>query len=157
MSVANVLRAVVTNLGDSVVAAQAFNEPETTFVADVAALQLVNDSEQTPLICRSFLSYAENRQLSQCLIIQFNLLSTLEPPSYYVPFLPPPRKMKNDISRSPLSCPVPLPHKSISLTLNIHIILVSPQESVLLYDYRHEGPIAIMRPLLMLPIKSADN
>ena len=67
----------------------------------------------------------------------------------------------NDISEnpswSPLSCPVPLPRTSLSLTLNVRSTLLSPQESVLLRYYRHERPIAIVRPVLMSPIKSAGN
>ena len=35
--------------------------------------------------------------------------------------------------------------------------IVSPQESVLLRYYRHERPIAIVRPVLKYPIKSMDN
>ena len=71
------------------------------------------------------------------------------------------RRMVNDISenpsRSPLSCLVPLPRTLISLTLNVRTTLILPQESVWLRYYRHERPIAMVRPVLMSPIKSADN
>ena len=73
----------------------------------------------------------------------------------------PPRKMMNDISEnpswSPLSCPVPIPRMSITVPFNIHVTLILPQESVLPRHYRHERPIAIVRPVLMLQIKSMDN
>ena len=61
--------------------------------------------------------------------------------------IPFPRKMMNDISEnpswSPLSCPVPLLCKLLSLALIVRATLVSPQESVLSRYYRHERPIVI--------------
>ena len=67
----------------------------------------------------------------------------------------------NDISEipswSPLSCPAPLSHSSITVPLIIYPTLVSPQESVLSRYYRHECSIAIVRPVRMDRIKSMDN
>ena len=72
-----------------------------------------------------------------------------------------PRNMMNDISEnpswSPLFCPASNSHLSFIVPLNVRSTLVSPQESVLLHVYRHERPIAIVRPVLMSPIKSAGN
>ena len=45
----------------------------------------------------------------------------------------------------------------ISLNPNNRTTLVSPQKSVLLRYFRHERPIAIVRPVLKYPIKSMDN
>ena len=72
-----------------------------------------------------------------------------------------PRNMMNDISEnpswSPLSCPSHISHLPITVTLNARFTLVSPQESVRRRYYRHERPVAIVRPALKYPIKTMDN
>ena len=69
--------------------------------------------------------------------------------------------MINDISenpkRSPLSYPARISHSPITVTLSVRFTLVSPQESVPSRYYRHERPIAMVRPVLKYPIKAVDN
>ena len=144
-------------LSDFLIAAQPVNQPEGTFVA---ALQSVNKSESKAIdmslvpVSRRAPSTAQESDTSFILTLDAQIILMSRPTSLS-------RKLKNDISEnpswSPLSCPVPLSRTFITFTLNVCPTLTSPQKSVLFYHYRHECPIAIVRPVLMLPIKSMGN
>ena len=105
---------VAITLSDSLIVAQTVEQPESTIVANVAALQPVNESEVDAIDM------------------------SLVPVSYHEP-------SPNLESDSP-----------IGPTLNVRATLVSLQESVLLRYYRHERPIAIVRPVLKTPTKLAE-
>ena len=139
---------VAIKLCDSLIVAQTVDQPES----NIAALQPVIESEVEAIdmsfvfaLCQE-LSIAQESNNSIVPTLNTRIILISRPISF-------PRKMMNDISenpsRSPLSCPVPHSHKPIILVFNIRTTFVSPPESVLLHYYRHERPIAIVRPVLM--------
>ena len=151
---------VTANSGTNVGEARALNDPENAFGADVAAFQPVYDpKDDTTDMQLVTITHQEpspvqesNESLVPPLSTQIILVSSL---------VSSPCNKMYDISEnpswSPLSCPAPFSHSSVTVTLNVRFILVSPQESVLPRYYRHERPIAIARPVLKYPIKLMDN
>ena len=148
---------ITPNFSDYIDVVQATDEPETPFAVEVAALPTVigleadtNDMSLVPVSPRAPSPTQEPNVLTAN--TQITLISC--PVSS-------PRNMMNDISEnpswSPLSCPAHVSRLSITVTLNVRFTLVSPQECVLPLFYRHERPIAIVRPVLMLMVKSMDN
>ena len=121
--------------------AQATNEPEIVFDADVAASQAVLEHEadaiDMPLVLVS-------RRAPSPIQESVNLIElTLKAPITLIscPFSPP-HNMMNDTSEnpswSPLSCPASISQSFITVPLDICSTLESPQESVILRFHRHK-------------------
>ena len=132
---------VSANSGANVDEAQALNNPEDAFGANVAALQPVyNPNDDANCVSLVPVSRQESSLVPEPIE---SIVPPLDTQITSVSCLASsPRNKMNDISEnpkwSPLSCPAPFSHSSITVTLNVRFNLVSPQESVPPRYYRHE-------------------
>ena len=99
---------ILTKLSEPVITAQVVNEPENTVVADATAPQHVyepdtdaTDMSPVPVLCRE----SSNHQKSEMqIVLTINTFTTLMSRP-----IPPPRKIKNDISANPSGSPLHVP------------------------------------------------